>query len=537
MNRRAEPGTPFGGERILRKTSLRFEPLNRNEKRQRTGAVQDANAHSSPPRPRGGSVVCASPLALSRRWLLLVGLIVIELSARGADCLRWVQRTDVGAPEARAGHVMAYDTDRGVTVMFGGHRLVEDALPDFVYFNDTWEYDGIAWRRIIIDGPSPLWRTASAMCYDSVRHEMVLAGGYNSHDDEKDGYLHDTWVYRSTGPGHGVWSRTTDLAFSGVDPLDGTRAGHAMVFDSRRGVAVLVGGTKGENSSVGAPDTDRTSEIQERWSEFEVWGRPSALHLFDFIIRGDAERYTYYEGPTGHVLVFDSDTGLISLGGGAYYYFIKFDEWRDLDWEQFFPISVLQGDGMLAYATPVRNRPLGGDFIGSRRNFAAAYDTHRKRIVVFGGQLAGENREGKEDPGNRHDELEYRPGTDGSPNYVATRLAINTPPARELHTMVYDIRRRRMVLFGGSREFVNLYNDTWEYGLDAVPVFFVDASNAGVQDGSLARPFRTIREAITAAAPDCPTILSIQAGDYREGAFSIRKPMRLEVRNGPVRIH
>ncbi len=55
------------GVRIRRKEISRFDSLNRNGKRQRTGAVQDANALSGAPRPRDSVVECASPLALFHR--------------------------------------------------------------------------------------------------------------------------------------------------------------------------------------------------------------------------------------------------------------------------------------------------------------------------------------------------------------------------------------------------------------------------------------------------------------------------------------
>lgn len=464
-----------------------------------------------------------------RSSLLSLLVLATPWCARAADCVRWTLRTDAGAPEARAGHVMAYDSDRGVTVLFGGHRFAEVGV-NLVYFNDTWEYDGNSWQRIVIDGPSPLWRTASAMCYDSVRHEMVLAGGYNGDEDENDGYLYDCWVYRTSGPGHGVWTRSSNLASLSIEPKDGARVGHAMVFDSKRGVAVLVGGTKAENPFVSAPDTTRTSSVLERYSSSQRWSY--IKDLFDYILKEGAELYTYYEGPTGHVLVYDSDSGVISLGGGAYYYFLKYDQWRDLDWEQFFPITKAG-----QYATPIRNRPLGGEFIGHRRNFAAAYDTDRKRIVVFGGNLAGENQEGNEDPGGRLDELRFVTSSSGASGYTGIRPNIKTPPPRELHAMVYDTRRKCIVLFGGSRYLTSFYSDTWEYGLGVVPSFYIQKTNSGTPNGSPAQPFQTISQAVAAAAPDCPTTLRVAGGDYKEGALSLRKPMRLEPRNGPVRIH
>jgi hypothetical protein len=97
---------------------------------------------------------------------------------------------------------MAYDSDRGVTVLFGGSLFTP---ADFFPLDETWEFDGTQWRRIIIDGTSPSKRTGGAMCYDTVRQEMVLFGGFNSRR------LKDTWVYRSNGPGHGIWIQKADL--------------------------------------------------------------------------------------------------------------------------------------------------------------------------------------------------------------------------------------------------------------------------------------------------------------------------------------
>ena len=93
---------------------------------------------------------------------------------------------------------MAYDSDRGVTVMFGGGRF---RPPNILAFEDTWEFDGTEWRQIVIDGPSPIGRVLSAMCYDTARHEMILFGGLGNFLFSSVP-LNDTWVYRGNGPGH-----------------------------------------------------------------------------------------------------------------------------------------------------------------------------------------------------------------------------------------------------------------------------------------------------------------------------------------------
>src|SRR5882672_10594794 len=65
-------------------------------------------------------------------------------------------------------HAMAYDSARGVTVLFGG--------AGGVFNGETWEWNGTAWSRRVVSSPSP--RDGHAMAYDSARHVTVLFGGY-----------------------------------------------------------------------------------------------------------------------------------------------------------------------------------------------------------------------------------------------------------------------------------------------------------------------------------------------------------------------
>lgn len=433
---------------------------------------------------------------------------------------------------------MAYDSDRGVTVLFGGHRLTEEAFPELVYFNDTWEYDGARWQRIVIDGPTPLWRTSSAMCYDPVRKEMLLAAGYNGDEDDNEGYLYDFWSFRSTGPGRGIWTRKPDLPFeNGLVPnlskRNNGRVGHSLVFNQRSGRAILIGGDILPDSDIGAPDITRSSRVLQWTGQQWYSGDP----LF-----GDGPGFTYYEGPSYHSSVYDSDTGIILICGGSYNYGFRrsaqsLTEWFDLDWDSLIPVNLWVGTNQ-TYTTPFRNAPFLGTNIGFRRSLAAAYDSDRKKVVVFGGYLGAKDERNPRpgDPGDRLDEAAYHPLEDGLPLYPANRVRIPTPPARELHAMVYDTRRRVMVLFGGSRGLLSVKNDTWEYGLGAIPVLFVDGTPADAQDGSFTRPFNTVRQAAAVADAECLSRLSLANGEYQEGPLLLQKPLRLEARNGAVRI-
>ena len=71
------------------------------------------------------------------------------------------------------GHAMAYDSARGVTVLFDGDSY------DGIYHlsGDSWEWNettGI-WTQRSSTGPSP--RLGHAMAYDSARYVTVFFGG------------------------------------------------------------------------------------------------------------------------------------------------------------------------------------------------------------------------------------------------------------------------------------------------------------------------------------------------------------------------
>ena len=74
---------------------------------------------------------------------------------------------------------MAFDSARGVTVLFGGY---------FQGRAETWEWDGDTWSEIHISGPA---RWAHAMTYDSARDAIVLFGGSDGGNE--------TWELRHIG--------------------------------------------------------------------------------------------------------------------------------------------------------------------------------------------------------------------------------------------------------------------------------------------------------------------------------------------------
>lgn len=176
----------------------------------------------------------------------------------------WTLRATSG-PSPRSIRALAYDSARGVTVLFGGYSGGSEG------HSDTWEWDGVAgiWELRAESGPSP--RAAHSLAYDSARGVTILFGGWDGWLDgetwEWDGA---SWTLRSTeGPPprylHALTSdsaRGVSVLFGGVDDAvnnetwdwDGAlwtprgttgpspRYDHTLAYDSARGVAVLFGG-------------------------------------------------------------------------------------------------------------------------------------------------------------------------------------------------------------------------------------------------------------------------------------------------------
>jgi hypothetical protein len=134
----------------------------------------------------------------------------------------WAQRAaNASSPGARSGAAYAFDTRRGVGVLFGGTDGTSS-------FGDTWEWDGSAWTQKTVQGPSP--RAGAAMAFDPLVGAVVLFGGFNGNS-----YLADTWQWDGS-----TWKNLTP---TGLSPT--ARWNAAMTWDGSLGAVVLFGGDSG----------------------------------------------------------------------------------------------------------------------------------------------------------------------------------------------------------------------------------------------------------------------------------------------------
>jgi hypothetical protein len=111
------------------------------------------------------------------------------------DGAAWVLRAPALNPPVRGLHAMAYDSDRGRTVLFGGSGLAG-------LLADTWEWDGTSW--ILLTPPSsPAARYAHSMTYDPVRRRTILLGGLGPFQLPGECWEWDgeTWTFRALPAG------------------------------------------------------------------------------------------------------------------------------------------------------------------------------------------------------------------------------------------------------------------------------------------------------------------------------------------------
>lgn len=280
---------------------------------------------------------------------------------------RWT-RVDTGPPPVRRGAMMAYDSLRKRTVLFGG------AGPGNMSLNDTWEWDGVRWTKIeTLASPPP--RQAGAMAFDPDRGRIVLFGGLGASS------LADTWEYAGV-----TWNRVT------VSTSPTPRYGHALAYDGGRKRLVLVGGTnvattfgdvftfEGDHWEPGPPlplvRQDHSLVYDPIRGQLVLFsGRPSTIApAVDDAWALDATGWTALPAsgaPRASAgAAFDVANGRVLVYGGT------------SDGNQVSAESTVTAWDGTAWSTVTSPGPPS-----PRTQMGAAYDVARSELVVFGGYL------------------------------------------------------------------------------------------------------------------------------------------------------
>lgn len=325
----------------------------------------------------------------TRLRVLLATLAIVGSAAHvPAQTATWIQ-ADVGGPPRLAGHAMAYDSQRGVVVMFGGVTFFSLG-GSAVYSNETWEWNGLQWtRRFPAHSPSPRFST---IAFDSQRGVTVLFGG----GTEFGGAQADTWEWDGVD-----W--TSRASASAPSP----RKEHQIAYDSRRGVTVLFGGAfESFNGQYGDTwEWDGTS-----WSQRATTGPLPRV---------------------AHRMAYDSNRGFTVLFGGSTNE--VFETLYNDTWEWNGIVWVRRSVGPLA----PRSQP------------AMAFDSSRGVTVLYGGWT---------DTSYFSDTWEWN-GTRW------TSRPVTGPGQRYLHAVAFDASRAQTVLYGGYLYFFNANAESWLYGV------------------------------------------------------------------------
>jgi hypothetical protein len=303
----------------------------------------------------------------------------------------WTQR----AVHPRSYHTMVYDSSRQRVVAFGGTSLG--------FAPDVWEWDGRAWTpRPIATAAAPPGRRGAAMAYhEFAQLSLVMGGG------DYGGFRGDTWAWDGT-----AWTKLLDTG--GVLP---EIQGHAAAYDGARQVVVAFGG------NVAGTPSDTTYRLRGPgggWS-WEATCTGSC-------VRPPARSFPAmtYDPVRQQVLLYG---GFSDAAGTA-----PLDDlwaWDGSSWTQLCTTSPCNGG----------QRP------SARGAGGMAFDHHRGRAILFGGQENG----GAYPPGIwEWDGVAWRPPSAGGPE------------GRAAMAVAYDAARRAVLIYGGSVGSGSRA-DTWEY--------------------------------------------------------------------------
>ncbi|MBN1321722.1 MAG: S-layer homology domain-containing protein [Thermoleophilia bacterium] len=317
---------------------------------------------------------------------------------------QWTQLHPSGAPSARGGHSMVYDSAAKKVVLFGG---IDDADDRTTLLNDTWVYDPAANKWIgSRPGGAPPARTYFSMVHDPGAKKTLLFGG-----QDWSRLLSDSWAYDAA-------SNTWTLLHPAGAPA--ARGGHSMAYDPGAKKVILFGGSGAAGL---LRDTWGYDAASNTWTELHPVGTLPPARRF-------------------HSMAYDPGAKKVILFGGSGATGLLRDSWAyDAaagTWTELHPVGALPP---------------------ARCFHSMVYDAKDKRVILLGGRASALN--GPWDPAHLADVWAY----DAASNtWTELHPAGGPPPARLSYPIVYDSAAGKVILFGGYSSDGAGLNDTWVFG-------------------------------------------------------------------------
>lgn len=189
----------------------------------------------------------------------------------------------VAQPSPRGMAEMAYDSQSGVFVMFGGLTGPFDRAGSVI--GGTWVFDPATgtWTERTPD-PAPPALLAANLAYDAQSDRIVLWGGANASFQGNT----DVWTYDVDAD---AWTMLD------IDPATGPehRAGSRMAYDASEDVVVMYGGQDTTNGSF--PETTWLLDIDApAWTQVETADHPPGRFFFGMAYEPSTERVYVWGG-------------------------------------------------------------------------------------------------------------------------------------------------------------------------------------------------------------------------------------------------
>jgi hypothetical protein len=333
---------------------------------------------------------------MRRRFLRIAGPISLAIALWASRSAALSQRDASeptpasGAPAIAMAANLVYSPIHRRVLLVEGPRS-----SDSVTETRVWAWDGRDWTSTGAAGPAG--RVLAAAAYDVSRRQLLIFGGLRQRDN-----LDEMWAWAD-----GSWRRLTDTSA-------GPRDHHVMVYDASRGRVVLFGGSgrrpAGSERKLSPDDTWEWDGNQ--WHQVATTG-PSNRGRSAMAYDEKRREVVLFGGGSDRVL---GDTWL----------------WNGQQWR-------------------LSNQP------GPRPRYAhaLAYDAHREVVVLYGGSTFS--------PAQYFVDMWEWNGE----RWIETKMPSNTPGVRYSPGMAYDSERRRLVLYGGAtlneRHELQPAFDTWEW--------------------------------------------------------------------------
>lgn len=165
------------------------------------------------------------------------------------DGTTWSPLEPAATPSMRFAPSLAFDTTRGVAVLFGGRTADASSM-------ETWEWDGATWHLKPTPPPGPVERAGAAIAFDEAQRQTLMIGSAVGPDGDR------TWQ----------WDGSSWSSFESATAPDES-GGAGMAYDRDRQVTVLFGGS----TATSMMGTDGTFELTGRsWVDrSDVSARPA----------------------------------------------------------------------------------------------------------------------------------------------------------------------------------------------------------------------------------------------------------------------